>query len=421
MTVVANVDSDAPEVAELVERPGDHHYSRPAPDNEQWKYVPIKTVRANLDRATPAESRTVTRGIVDELAGDHGGPRLIVVNGRVASAVSGPSEVDGLWCGSLADVDPERIEQVKRAIADQPLDEFHALNHAADHDVAVVIVDEGVAIDVPVHVVHVSAAGDGYEVSHPRTVIVAGNASRLDVIETFAGLDGDAFTNASTTIRVGADAALSYCRIETESEGSTHIGRTTVDQFERSAFRSTSVMVGAEIARQALDIRLHGADATSDLAGVYQPTGQQRHDTGVTVDHLASRCVSTQRFTGVIGGHARGSFSGRIVVRPNTFATDASQSNRNLVLTPTAEADTRPWLEIFADDVKCVHGATVGRLDHDALFYLRSRGIPLQQARALLVEAFVSEITDTLIPVSLRDHVVEAIARHSANESEGEA
>ncbi|MBK8332598.1 MAG: SufD family Fe-S cluster assembly protein [Acidimicrobiaceae bacterium] len=139
-------------------------------------------------------------------------------------------------------------------------------------------------------------------------------------------------------------------------------------------------------------------------------TGRQRHDTVVTVDHAASRCASTQRFTGVIDDHGRGSFSGEIIVRPGTVATDAHQSNRNLVLSPNAEADTRPWLQILADDVRCTHGATVGRLDDEALFYLRSRGIPLDEARTMLIGAFIRDVTDAIPHPSLRTHVAAIIA-----------
>src|SRR5690606_4895824 len=153
-----------------------------------------------------------------------------------------------------------------------------------------------------------------------------------------------------------------------------------------------SVVADGHIVRSAVDVRFAGDGARADLDGLHLPTGHQQHEHAVTVDHAASHGTSTQRFKGVVAGHGRRAFSGHVIVRPGTVATDASQSNPNLVLRPTAQADTRPWLEIFADDVRCAHGATVGRLDEDALFYLRSRGIPLAEARAMLVAAFAGEV-----------------------------
>jgi Fe-S cluster assembly protein SufD len=173
-------------------------------------------------------------------------------------------------------------------------------------------------------------------------------------------------------------------------------------------------MTGADIARSALDVGFGGPEGRAELDGLYLPAGRQRHDHVVTVDHAASRCTSTQRFHGIVDDHARGSFSGHVIVRPGTVATDADQVNRNLVLRPTAQADTRPWLEILADDVRCTHGATVGRLDDEALFYLRSRGIPLAESRAMLVAAFAAAVVDDLTPERLRQRLAAELATRFA-------
>jgi Fe-S cluster assembly protein SufD len=172
-------------------------------------------------------------------------------------------------------------------------------------------------------------------------------------------------------------------------------------------------MIGGDIARHQTDVRL-GADARVDLDGLYLPSSRQRQDNVVTVDPVASRGTSTQHFKGVIDDHARGSFSGHVIVQGGTVGNDAKQTNRSLLLSPTAEADSRPWLEILADDVRCTHGATVGRLDDDALFYLRSRGISLTESRAMLVAAFVGEILDTIEPASLRTRLASTCARRLA-------
>jgi len=267
-------------------------------------------------------------------------------------------------------------------------------------------------IDVPVHIVHISAPADGVSASHPRTVVRLGARSHLRVVETFAGLDGRAVTNSSTRVVAAEAASLSYHRVVNEAQGTIHIGRTGVVQSKDSTVRARTIVCGGDIVRSAIDVSLVGDGATSTLEGLYLPVGSQRYDNVVTVDHAASRCTSTQRYKGVVDDRARGSFSGHVIVRHGTVGTDAAQSNPNLVLTSTAQADTRPWLEIFADDVRCTHGATVGRLDDEAFFYLRSRGIPASEARAMLVAAFAEEIVAAVEPASLREWIEAAVAQH---------
>ncbi|MEO6123801.1 MAG: Fe-S cluster assembly protein SufD [Ilumatobacteraceae bacterium] len=357
---------------------------------------------------------------VDSLAGNHGGPRLVFVNGVYDAVLSDHDNLPaGLWCG-LADLANGRTAaNVALTIIDPAVDGFLARNHDDGGDAAVIVVDPDVRIETPVHIIHLSAPDTTGEsehpplLSHPRTIVDVGDASHINLIQTYCGLAGSAVSNASTTIRIGSRAEVHHCRIQTESTRATHIGNTRVEQQEGSRFRMLSVTIGGDIARNAIDVHLCGPDAVTELVGVNVTTGKQRHDTVVTVDHLASGCASKQRFTGVVDDHGRGSFSGEIIVRPGTVATDAHQTNRNLVLSPNAEADTRPWLQILADDVRCTHGATVGRLDDDSLFYLRSRGIPLEAARQMLIGAFIRDITDAIPHESLRAHIVELIAAKS--------
>ncbi|MEP7204178.1 MAG: Fe-S cluster assembly protein SufD [Ilumatobacteraceae bacterium] len=394
----------------------------PSVREEAWRYTPVDEIVSRLEAATaaamPPTGASVSLPVVDALAGDHAGPRIVFVNGAYAAHLSADDDdlPAGLWCG-LADLSHGRAAaNVALAGIDHAIDAFLARNHADGRDSAVVVIDPGVRIDVPIHVVHLTAPDDGDElgdsatISHPRTIIDVGDDSHIALIQTYCGLDGRAVTNASTTIRIGRRAEVDHCRVQTESTAATHIGHTRIEQEEGSLLRMTSVTIGGDIARNAISVHLNGTDVQTELSGVNVTTGRQRHDTVVTVDHAASRCASTQRFRGVVDDHGRGSFSGEIIVRPGTVATDAHQSNRNLILSPNAEADTRPWLQILADDVRCTHGATVGRLDDDALFYLRSRGIPLDAARMMLIAAFIRDITDAIPHESLRAHVAAIIA-----------
>jgi len=387
----------------------------PDAHDEAWHYSPITEIISRLAAATPAQARPITRADIDRLTGHHGPNRLVLVNGIYAPSLSDiAGHGAGVWIGRLSDLPPGTLA-THVPVGGGFTDGFHALNRAAGADPAVVSLDSRAARDAdgptpsPIHIVHVAAPGTGPEVSHPRTVIDVGDHSRLHLIETFTGLPGAAITNASTTIRLGREATLNHHRVQTEAVGAIHIGHTLVSQATESRYTASSLMLGADIARHTLDVTLHGPDARVALTGLYRPAGHQRHDTAVRVDHAASRGTSTQKFKGVIDDHARGSFSGHIIVRPDTVANDAHQTNRNLVLQPTAQADSRPWLEIFADEVRCTHGATVGRLDDAALFYLRSRGIPLEESRTMLIDAFVREITDAIEPVSLRDHIAALI------------
>jgi Fe-S cluster assembly protein SufD len=391
----------------------------PTTREEAWRYTPVEDIVARMQAATApvatgpvvttaAATAALTRRRVDALAGSHGGPRLVFVNGAYDAGLSDPVPAPpGLRCGVATPADIAALEQREAEVGDNW---FRACNRAARHDVAIAIVEPGAQIDQPVHIVHLSApcpapVGSGDALSHPRTFIDVGDGGRVAVIETYCGLEVPTVTNASTTVRAGRHAEVDLCRIQTEPSSALHVGDTRIEQAEGARLRMTAVSVGADIARNAISVRMAGAGTTTDLSGVDLAIGRQRHDTVVTVDHLADRGASTQRFTGVVNDHGRASFSGEIIVRPGTRATDAHQSSRNLVLGPNAEADARPWLQILADDVRCTHGATVGRLDDDALFYLRSRGIGLAVARTMLIEAFVRDITDRIPHESLRRQV----------------
>jgi Fe-S cluster assembly protein SufD len=386
----------------------------PSGREEAWRYTPVAEVLADLDEVVPVTAASVDLDL-DELAGDFGGPQLVFVNGAFAEGLSrgaaalGPAArfaASGPVSAPLPD--PADLERY---------DGFQALNHSAGRDVAIVTVAAGATVSDPIHIVHVAQSSDGPALSQPRTVIQAGDGSTVTIIETYAGTGSPTMTNASTHISLGVGAVVTHHRIQDEPTSSTHIGHTRVDQRAGARLHSLSMVLGGAVARHALDVTLLGPGAHAALDGVYLPAGTQRHDNVVTVDHASPGSSSVQRFKGVIADEARGSFGGHVIVRHGADGTDARQSNRNLLLSRTAQADTRPWLEILADDVRCAHGATVGRLDEEALFYLRSRGIALADARAMLVAAFVAEITDAVAPAAVRERLELAVARRIGGRS----
>ncbi len=385
----------------------------PTGREEDWKYTPVREI---LGRGfAPAPADQVAAPPVDdaglaELVGDFGGPRLVFVNGHHHPGLSrGLDGVEGLTVTSLASLVDDTPSRSLDALVDLlgagPSDGFAALNHAAADDAAVVLVDRATQVEQPVHVVHLAVATPVPVAVHPRTLIHAGAHSEVAVVESYAGWDGRILTNAATTVVVGDGAGVRHHRLQFEGAETVHVGQTVVRQGATSRYHFDSIMLGADIGRSAVVVDFSGEGAEARLDGLYLTTGTQEHDHAATVRHGKSHCSSNQLFKGVVGDHARGSFSGVIVVQPDTVRTEAHQTSRSLLLDKQAQADSRPWLEILADDVICTHGATIGQLDEDALFYLRSRGIPTDRARAILVGAFVVEVVEALPTESVREFV----------------
>lgn len=367
----------------------------PSQRNDFWHYAPLDELAARVARSvvpSAAVATVVSPSLIDAMTCGPG-PRLVFVNGAPVAGLSTLEDLpDGVRCGIGG--------------ADE-IDRAHA---------ATVTIDDGVRFAEPIQVVHLTVPdeiGTHLVQSRARTTIDLGDDAHLIVIEIHGSVDGptsSTLTHASTTIRLGERSELAHYRLQSDAPGATRIGHTDIDQGPASVLRMTSVVVGGEITRNAIEVLLGGPDARTELMGIDVAVDQQRHDTVVSVQHAASRCASSQRFTGVVDDRGRGSFSGEIIVRPGTVGTDAHQSSRNLVLDPNAEADARPWLRILADDVRCTHGATVGRLDDDALHYLRSRGVPFAAARAMLIDAFLRDITDSIPHEAVRLHVDALIA-----------
>ena len=379
----------------------------PTAKDEAWHYTPLDDIVATgFQPASDRGRERVDGALVDRLAGIHGGVRIVFVNGSFSRELSDTGAAPaGVRCTNLASAETEGPVPVSSSfLARHPWrpDGFAALNAVAGRDGALVVVGPGVSVSEAIHVVHVSVPGDEPGAWHPRTLIQAGARSRFTVIESYVGLPGVALINASTMVVVGRDARVVHHRVQAEAAAAVHVGHTAITQGARSQVRSSSTMLGAAIARSAIDVVLQGPDARIDLQGLYLVTGEQRHDNMITVEHAASGCSSTQLFKGIINDRGRGSFSGRIIVQPGTAATDAHQTSRSLLLAPTAQADTRPWLEILADDVKCTHAATIGRLGDEAMFYLRTRGIHKAAARTMLIGAFIGEVIEAIEPPTLR-------------------
>ena len=292
-----------------------------------------------------------------------------------------------------------------------------ALNTAFMRDGLVLRLAAGTALERPVQVVHIVDSGDTALALHPRTLVVAGDNSQATVVETFAGAAGTGYwTNAVTEIRVGRNASIRHLKRQSESVGAYHTALTQVRLDRDARFSSVALTVGGLLSRNEVKVAFEGEGAECTLAGGSLLRGRQHADSTTEADHRVPHTKSDQVFRNVLDGNAHSVFQGGVIVREDAQKTDSSQSNRNLLLSSGAQADTKPELQIFADDVKCAHGATVGDLDKASMFYLESRGIPPEQAKALLIQAFIGETLEGVGEGAVRDHLESAITDWMAAE-----
>jgi Fe-S cluster assembly protein SufD len=285
---------------------------------------------------------------------------------------------------------------------------FAALNTAFLDDGAIIAAPRGEAIASPIHLVFASSGG---VVSHPRVSIAAEATSEVTVIQDHVSLDDEAgFTNAVTELRAGPDATVKLILFQRENATGFHLSNLRVHQERGSRVGVSTLTLGGGLVRNDLEAVLAGEGASCRLEALYLGGGAQHIDNHTTIDHALPHCESAQLYKGVLDGRSRGIFRGRVIVRPDAQKTSAEQSNPNLLISPKAEVDTKPQLEIYADDVRCSHGSTVGQLDEDAFFFLRSRGIGAAQARGMLTQGFANEITAHLPVPALGERVRELIS-----------
>ncbi len=369
----------------------------PTPKDEEWRFTPIGPVTAPEWRPSrPGALPTAT-----ELEGfQFGHPEwttLVFVDGRYADALSRRAPgAAGITIETLAQALTGGSELARRALERGPTPgepSFSALNAAFAADGTVIRVPAEVDLGDPIHLLHVATAGAAGAVVSPRTLVVLERGARAQVVETYAGLgEGASFTNAVTHVEVGAGAWMEHTRIQRESLSAYHIGFTRVDQERDSHYRSFTLAMGGAIARHDLHARLGDENVETLLYGLYLGGGSQLVDNHTVLFHDEPSCRSWEVYKGILDGRSRAVFNGKVLVNAKAQKTDAKQTNRNLLLSDGAKVDTKPQLEIFADDVRCTHGATVGRLDEIAHFYLQSRGIPRAMAQQLLTYAFAAEV-----------------------------
>ena len=333
--------------------------------------------------------------------------RAVFVDGHFAPALSRLAGLpDGVIVGSLADAlrrTPDLVVPHLGSLAGSDGHAFIALNSALFCDGAFVRVPRGVAVDRPIHLVLLGAGGEPATASFPRVLVVAEEGAEATVVETYASLGGDAhLCGAVTEIAIAQGARLDHYKLQRQNERSFHVATQRARLDRDATFSSHAFTFGGRLVRNDVDAVLAGEGASLVLNGLYCAGGSQHMDTHMVVDHVKPHGESHELYKGVLDGRATAVFDGLIHVHPGAQKTNAKQSNRNLLLSREAIANSNPQLRIFADDVKCTHGSTVGELDADAVFYLRSRGIGADAARAILTRAFAGEVIAGVRPEGLR-------------------
>jgi Fe-S cluster assembly protein SufD len=382
----------------------------PTTHDEDWRFTNVSAIAQTAFQLTRNCRVRASQKKLEPYQVPGASCQLVFVNGRFARELSSLGNLpDTVNVSSLAgeiSSNPGAIEAHFGRYLDIRRDAFCALNTAFAEDGAFVHIPRGTLVEEPICLLFVSTGDDAPSMSHPRNLIVAEENSQATFVEDYVSLDGGAgFCNTVTELVAGDHTVLSHYMIESEHKQAFNISTLRIEQGRSANVVSHSVLLGGALVRNNVHPVLAGEGGECLINGLFIGNGHQQLDNYMLVEHASPHCGSRQFYNGILDGHAHGVFHGRIIVHEEAQKTDAKQTNRNLLLSDDAQIDTKPQLEIYADDVKCTHGATIGQIEGDALFYLRSRGIDEVSARKLLLFAFASECLDRMKHGPVRKHV----------------
>ncbi len=384
----------------------------PGKRDEEWRFTDISPILENdFKPLLYPEITKISKDDIDQLTfKDESVLRLVFVDGFFSETLSDKrvSKKDVIITNikRLLSQDAAEMVDLLKKYKNYENDSFTALNSAFIKDGAVIKIDKNVNYEKPVHLVFISTGHDKPQVTHPKNLVFVDENSNFTLIESYVSLSEDQyFTNAVSEIRVAENAQVDHYRLQNESMNAYHIGNIFIHQQNNSRYISTSLTFGASISRTNINTDLDGQGIETHLNGLYMGHDNQLIDTHTYINHAKPHCESHEIYQGILSEQAKGVFSGKIHVRPDAQKTDAKQSNNCLLLSDTARIDSKPQLEIYADDVKCTHGATIGQLDENAVFYLQSRGISQQRARNILTYAFAESAIENIKIESFRDKV----------------
>jgi Fe-S cluster assembly protein SufD len=333
--------------------------------------------------------------------------RLVFANGRLLDVVSTHADLPaGVQIESLAESAKGHASLAK--IADEDESFFTALNTSFLDDGALIVVPDGKVVEQPIEIIYLSEPTAKPLITQTRNLIVIGKNAQASIVERYLG-GGAYLTNAVTEISLAENAVVDHVKLQQESMSAFHIANTQITMAAHSNFTSHYLGLGGSLVRNEVRVRFDGEHAEATVNGLYLASGKQHLDNFTVIDHAKPNCASHELYKGILNDKSHGVFNGKIFVRKDAQKTDAKQTNKVLLLSDDATINTKPQLEIFADDVKCTHGATIGQLDATQMFYLRSRGIPVDAARRLLTFAFANDIVGRLKIEALRDELEKRI------------
>ena len=388
----------------------------PTKREEEWRFTDINPILSESFTLADSDNiANIKKSDISQLTFKNwSGPMLVFIDGQFAEHLSDMNAgQSGLTINSLDFV----LKNDQKSLLDTFVEfetysenAFSALNTAFIKDGAVIKLEKNVIADKPIHLLYISTKQNKPQLINPRNLIYLSENSQAALVESHFNLnDGEYFNNPVTEIRIAENARLNHIRIQNESGMAFHIGSIFVDQKQNSHYFSTSLTFGGKIARNNIYTKLDGEGIESILNGLYMGHGDQLLDNHTFIDHAKPRCESHELYQGILTDNANGVFSGKIMVHPDAQKTDAKQSNNCLLLSDEARINSKPQLEIYADDVRCTHGATVGQLNEEGIFYLRSRGISEQQAKNILTYAFVEQVIEGIGIASVRNYVDDII------------
>jgi Fe-S cluster assembly protein SufD len=380
----------------------------PTTKNEDWHFTSVSPIAEAAFEPRSAPGGDVKAVDLDQFTfGATDWPTIVFVNGVYAPSLSALTDLpDGVRVNDLATAIRENdpvVERYLSKLTPYEISTFTALNSAFVNDGAVVRIAKEFEVDRPIHVIFVTDAMAAKTQMNPRTLIIAERHSKATVVESYVSLsEAPYFTNAVTEVMLEDGANLSHLKIQRESSRAFHVGTIEAEQKRDSHYQSFSFATGAALSRTNIYTTLDGEGSGATLNGLYMLDGEQHCDHQTRIEHAQPNCFSRELYKGVLDGASHGVFNGKVYVDAIAQKTDGKQTNNVLLLSERAQVDTKPQLEIFADDVKCTHGATVGRIDETALFYMKSRGVNRELARRLLTYAFAAEVLETIEVESIR-------------------
>ncbi len=394
----------------------------PSTREEEWKYTNLRPLSQEsfvLSGEGDAKNLSSNQFLASCVAGAHAF-RNVSINGRHSDQFSTDENLPkGCLFSNLRqamDLYPDLLEQHLGKVWPNETHSLVDLNMAFHNDGAFLYLPENVALEHPIHFLYISLRNGRPVMSSPRNLVIAEKGSRATIIETYMGFgSGGYFTNAVTEIVAKEKAQIDHYKFQNELQDATHTGTILSEQEENSRVLTHSISLGGKLVRNDIKMRMNGSHSHSSLNGLFIGTGKQHIDHHTTVDHAVPFCSSQQIYKGVLDENAHGVFDGQVLVRPDAQKSDAQQMNKNLLLSEEAIIDTTPRLEIYADDVKCSHGATIGALSEEAIFYLRSRGLNRSEARNLLTFAFANEMVERVKVEKLRTYLECYLLTHFAD------